>query len=351
MTSVIVPVGTDPVADLARRLPKVELHCHLEGSIRPTTVAEIARANGVALPVEDPTDLYRFTSLTEFLEVYSIICASLQTVDDFRRITYEALVDAAAAGVRYREMFFSPGFLLPFGISLDTIWSGIRAGLADAHADLDLRCRMILDVDKGAPPGAAVELVEFAAAQDRDELIGIGGDNTERGIDHHTFEPAFALAARQGLRRTMHCGEDGPAENIRVSIDTLGCERIDHGVALLDDAALTGQVVAERIPLTACPISNVVLSATVPSVADHPFARQRAAGVLVTINSDDPGMSATTIGDDYAAVADAFDYDFGTMCQIALDGIEASWAPADEQRALTTRFRGEIAELIVEDAS
>ncbi len=335
-------------AALARRLPKVELHCHLEGAVRPQTLAELARANGVRLPVDDPTELYRFTNLTEFLEVYTVICASLQTADDLARVTYEALEDASAAGVRYREMFFSPGFLLPYGIALETIWTGIRDGLAAAHRDLDIRCRMILDVDKGADGHAAVELVEFAAAQDRDELIGIGGDNTERGVDHHIFEPAYALAARHGLRRTMHCGEDGPAENIRVSIDVLGCERVDHGVALLDDAELTEQVVDQRIPLTVCPISNVVLSGTVPSVAAHPFAAQRATGVLVTINSDDPGMSATTIADDFEQVADAFAYDLATMSQIARDAIEACWAPDDEKRALDARFRTEIDSLLAE---
>jgi adenosine deaminase len=336
---------------LVRRLPKVELHCHLEGAVRPGTVMELARANGVRLPVDDPTELYRFTNLTEFLEVYSVICASLQTADDFARITYEALEDAAAAGVLYREMFFSPGFLLPYGVALDTIWSGIRAGLEAAHRDLDIRCRMILDIDKAAPPGAAVELVEFAAAQDRDELVGIGGDNTERGIDHRSFAPAYTLAARRGLRRTMHCGEDGPAENIRVSIDVLGCDRIDHGVALLDDPQLTAEIVERRVPLTVCPISNVVLSGTVPSVAVHPFAAQRAAGVLVTINSDDPGMSATTIADDFEQVADAFGYDLETMAQIALNGIEASWAPPDERHALEARFRAEIAQLLAEVAA
>lgn len=333
------------VATMARKLPKVELHCHLEGSVRATTLAELARANGIVLPVDDPNELYSFTDLTEFLAVYSIICASFKTADDFRRITYEALEDGAASGVRYREMFWSPGFIIPYGVSLDTMWQGIRAGLAEARTDLDIRCRMILDVDKGSHGSAAVELVEFAAAQDRDELIGIGGDNTERGVDHHIFADAFELAARSGLQRTMHAGEDGPAANIAISLDVLGCQRIDHGVHLMDDAALTARVAADRIPLTVCPLSNLILTGTVPSVAEHPFAAQRAAGVLVTINSDDPTMSRTTIEDDYEQIADAFGYDFDTMAQIALDGIEASWAPDDEQRDLTRRFEAEIAAL------
>jgi adenosine deaminase len=333
------------VEAFARALPKVELHCHLEGSVRATTIADLAAVNGVTLPVHDPNDLYSFTNLTEFLAVYSVICSSFKTADDFRRITYEALVDASAAGIRYREMFFSPGFLHPYGIPIDTVWTGIRAGLADAHADLDIRCRMILDIDKGASGAAAVELVEFAARQDRDELIGIGGDNTEQGVDHRMFTDAFDLAARSGLRRTMHAGEDGPCENIKVALDDLGCQRIDHGVRLMDDLELTARVADERIPLTCCPISNVVLTATVPSVAAHPFAAQRAAGVLVTINSDDPTMSRSTIEDDYEQVVAAFGYDVDTIARIALDGIEASWAPDDEKRALTTRFCDEIAAL------
>jgi len=332
-------------AQLARVLPKVELHCHLEGAARPATVVDLARSNGIALPVEDPTELFRFANLTEFLDVYAIICASLRTADDLRRVTYEALEDAAAVGVRYREMFFSPGFLLANGVTIETIWTGIRAGLAEAHQDLDIRCRMILDLDKGGDPADGVGLVEFAAAQDRDELIGIGGDSTERGVDHRAFAPAFALAAQKGLRRTMHAGEDGPCENIAISLDVLGCERIDHGVRLIDDPQLMARVARERIPLTVCPISNVVLTATVPDVASHPFAAQRAAGVLVTINSDDPGMSATTIADDYQQIAEAFGYNFATMADIALDGIEASWAPPEEKRALRARFEAEIAAL------
>lgn len=325
-------------------LPKVELHCHLEGCVRRATMVELARANGIVLATEDPTELFRFTTLAEFLDVFTIVCSTFVTADDFRRITYEALQDAASWGVRYREMFFSPGFVLSNGVGLQTVWDGVRAGLADAHTDFDIRCRMILDVDKAAHPDCAVELVEFAAAQDRDLLVGIGGDNTERGIDHHSFAPAFALARESGLRRTMHAGEDGPSDNIKICLDHLGCQRIDHGVRLLDDPELTQRVAGERIPLTTCPMSNVVLTGTVASVAAHPFHAQREAGVLVTTNSDDPAMSTTTINDDYEQVAAAFGYDFATMAQIALDGIEAFWAP-DEKRELHARFTAEIAAL------
>jgi adenosine deaminase len=330
------------VAVLARELPKVELHCHLEGAARPSTIAELARANGVELPTEDPFELFDFADLDSFLAVYGIICQSLVTADDFRRLTYEALEDAVAANVRYREMFFSPGFPLALGVPIETVWDGIRTGLADAHHDLDVRCRIVLDFDKPAGPGQAAELVEFAGAQDRDLLVGVGGDSTERGVDHRAFAPVFARAKELGLRRTFHAGEDGPVDNIRAAFEDLGAERIDHGFRLLDDPELTQQIADAQVALTVCPISNLVIANVIDDVGQHPFARQREAGVLVTINSDDPGMMGTTIEDDYEAIADGFGYDLTTMEDLALGAIGASWAPADEQAALRTRFLAEM---------
>jgi adenosine deaminase len=334
-----------PVSELARELPKVELHCHLEGAARPSTIAALAQANGVALPTDDPAELFQFTDLNSFLAVYGIVCESLLTADDYRRLTYEALEDAVAAHVRYREMFFSPGFPLALGVTIETVWDGIRAGLADAHHDLDVRCRIVLDFDKPAGPGQAAALVEFAGAQDRDLLVGVGGDSNERGVDHRAFAPVFARAQKLGLRRTFHAGEDGPADNIRAAFEDLGAERIDHGFRLLDDPELTARIVEAQVPLTVCPISNVVIANVIDDVGQHPFDRQRQAGVFVTINSDDPGMMGTTICDDYEAIADRFDYDLDTMEDLALGAIAASWAPADEQAALRTRFLSEMAAL------
>ena len=180
---------TTATADHVRRLPKVELHCHLEGSARASTVAELAARNGVPLPAGDPAELFRFTDLNQFLSIYEIVCRSLVSADDFSRIAYEALEDGASAGVRYREMFFSPGFVLKLGVPIETVWSGISRGVADAQTDLGIRCRLILDVDKPSGPGHAEAMVEFAAAQDRDRLVGVGADSVERGIDHRVFAP------------------------------------------------------------------------------------------------------------------------------------------------------------------
>jgi len=329
---------TVPTTDHVRRLPKVELHCHVEGSARPGTIAELAARHGVTLPAGDAAELFRFTDLDQFLKVYDVVCRSLVTADDFHRIAYEALEDGARAGVRYREMFFSPGFVLKLGVPITTVWDGLSRGVEDGEADFDIRCRLILDVDKPSGLGHAMEMVDFASRQDRDRLVGIGGDSTERGIDHRQFAPAFAEAGRWGLRRTLHAGEDGPADNIRAAIDDLGCERIDHGFRLLDDPELTRRVVDERIPLTVCPLSNVVIANVIPDVAHHPIARQREVGVLVTVNSDDPGMMGTDIVDDFMAVHDAFGWGLEMMEQLGLDAIEASWASSEEKDSLRRRF-------------
>jgi adenosine deaminase len=334
---------TEAVADHLRRLPKVELHCHLEGSSRASTIRDLAAKNGVEFPVDDPADLYRFSSLNQFLEIYDVICRSLVTAEDFHRITYEALEDAVVAGVRYREMFFSPGFVIRLGVPVKTVWEGIKAGLLDARRDLDVQARMILDFDKPSGPAHALEMAEFAGTEpDRDLLIGMGADSVERDIDHRAFAAAFQEAARHGLRRTMHAGEDGPADNIRIALEDCGCERIDHGFRLLDDPALTDQVVDRRIPVTVCPTSNVMIANVVPDVASHPFARERERGVLVTLNSDDPGMMQFDVADEYVAVANAYGYELEDMEDISLAGIDSCWAPDDERRALRERFLTEF---------
>ena len=230
---------TEANDDHLRRLPKVELHCHVEGSARAATIADLARQHGVELPVDDPAELFEFTSLNQFLSIYDIICASLRTADDFRRITYEALEDGAAAGVRYREMFFSPGFVIRLGVPVETVWEGITAGVLDARRDLDINCRMILDFDKPTGPGArhGDGGVRRLGARPRSARR----DGRRLGRARHR-PPRVRRGLHRGGRATA-CGgrstpaRTGPADNIAIAIHELGCERIDHGFRLLDDPA------------------------------------------------------------------------------------------------------------------
>lgn len=319
-----------------RELPKVELHCHVEGTARASTVAELAAKHVVPLGVDDPDDLYTYESLADFLNAFGTVCSVFIEPVDFHRLAYEAAQDAAAAGTRYREMFFSPGFHLDRGVPFDVVWEGLVSGIADGETDHGVRTRLILDVDKPKGIGPAMALLEVARGLDRDVLLGVGGDSTERGLDHHMFEPLIREAKRMGLKTCFHCGEDGPAENIAIMV-AAGLDRIDHGTRLLDLPDLVKEVVDRQIPLTSCPSSNVEIG-IVDSLESHPFAEQLAAGALVTLNSDDPTFFRYDLADEFERIANVFDYSFDEMVAIRDKSIDASWLDDVDKAALKAEF-------------
>ncbi len=319
-------------------MPKVELHCHVEGTARASTVAELATRHGVPLGVDDPDDLYTYGSLADFLNAFGVVCSAFVEPADFHRLAYEAAEDAAAAGTRYREMFFSPGFHLDRGVPFHVMWEGLASGVADGETDHGVRTRLILDVDKPKGIGPAMALLEVARTLDRDLLIGIGGDSTERGLDHHIFEPLIAEAKNLGLKTCFHCGEDGPAENIEIMVEA-GVDRIDHGTRLLDLPDLARRVIDAQIPLTSCPSSNVEIG-IVESLESHPFDEQRVAGALVTLNSDDPAFFRFDLADEYERIAAVFGYDHEAMVSIRDNAIDASWLDDTDKAALRAEFAG-----------
>jgi adenosine deaminase len=329
-------------------IPKVELHCHVEGTVRTATVVELARQAGRALPVDDPERLYRYDSLDSFLAVFWLIQELLVTRDDWARIAYESLVDGAAHGLRYREMFFTPARHLAQGQDLAAIVAGLTEGIEAAEAATGVRAWLIADIDRAYGPAAGLELVEQVAhlrrAGNAERVIGIGADSTELGVDLAAFAPAFREAARGGLRRTCHAGEAvgvGPA-NIRIALDELGAERIDHGVAVVEDADLQARLVAERIPLTVCPTSNVVIANRFRTLAEHPLASMRGAGLLVTINTDDPAMTDLDLGLEYERVAAAYGWSVAEAGRVAVEGIASTWLDAADQAALVREFEAAL---------
>jgi adenosine deaminase len=346
--AVMIEDGARDAFDL---IPKVELHCHVEGTVRLATVAELARKAGRPLPVEDPDLLYRYDSLDSFLSVFWLIQELLTSRDDWTRIAYESLLDAANHGLRYREMFFTPARHMAVGQDLGEIVAGLTEGIADAEAETGIRCMLIADIDRAYGPVAGLELVDRLADLRRtgraERVIGVGADSTELGVDLRTYAPAFKAAARRGFRRTCHAGEAvgcGP-DNIRVALDVLGAERIDHGVAVVEDPVLVDQLAAERIPLTVCPTSNVVIANRFRSLVEHPLRQMRDAGLLVTINTDDPAMEDLDIGLEYRRAATAYGWDTTGMGELALEGIESTWLDAPDRAALTREFEGILADL------
>lgn len=335
--------------DAFDRLPKVELHCHVEGTVRPSTVVELARKNGRRLPTEDPTELYRYHSLNSFLEIFWLVQSLIADREDWARVAYESVIDAAPHGLRYRELFFTPARHLEMGQSLDEIIAGLAEGLAAAEAETGVRSRLICDIDRAYGGAVALELADqlvgLRLAGGAEMVIGMGMDSTERGVDPRDFASAFTLARRAGLRLTSHAGEDTGPDNIATAMEALRVERIDHGLAIMDDPALVERVAEARIPLNVCPNSNVLIANRYESLDQHPFRQMRQAGLLATLNTDDPAMTDLDLGKEYRSVAGALKMPWSEMCQVALDGVEATWLDPDEKAELRRAFEREILEI------
>jgi adenosine deaminase len=321
-----------PTLDVALdRLPKVELHCHIEGTMRPGTLVKLARRNGVYLTTGDPTELYRYDSLDGFLRVFWSVQSTLAGRDDWARLAYESLVDGADHGLVHREAFFTPARHLASGQDLAAIVAGLEDGLAAAEAETGVTCLLIADMDRAFGPAAGLELVERlaelrrSAAPGIERVVGVGMDSTERGIDPVSYRPAFSSALAAGFRLTAHQGENSPSAAIAACIDVLAVERIDHGLSIMEDAELVARVAAARIPLTVCPTSNIRIANAFAQLEDHIYPQMRAAGLLATLNTDDPALIELDLGAEYRSVADAFGWGWSEMVTIALDGVEASW--------------------------
>lgn len=332
------------IAEALQRLPKVELHCHVEGTMRPSTVVELAQANGITLPTSDPTQLYRYTSLDTFLEIFWLVQSVLGGRGDWARLAYESVIDGAEHGLAYRETFFTPARHLDAGQDLGDIIAGLAEGLEAAEEATGVQVALIADIDRAYGPGPGLEMVERlvelrrAGAPGTDRVLGIGLDSTELGVDPRDFVDAYELAARSGLRRTSHQGEVTPPTTIQAGIDVLGCERIDHGLTLLDDPELTQRFVDERIPMTVCPNSNIRIANAYPRLEEHPYPRMRELGLLATLNTDDPALTDLDLTYEYRSVKEAFDYSWDDMVAIALDGVEASWLDDADARSLRERI-------------
>ncbi len=322
------------------RLPKVELHCHVEGTMRPATVLELAARNGVPLPTNDLDRLYRYRSLDEFLAVFWLVQACLRTRDDWARLAYESVIDGAAHGRVYAETFFTPARHLAAGQRLGDIVAGLAAGIDAAEAETGARCYLIADMDRAFGPEAGRELVSGvvelrrAGTAGAERILGIGMDSTEIGVDPRSFAPAYRAAQAVGLRLTAHQGEDTGPGKIAACVDVLGAERIDHGLSLMNDPDLVRRFAAERIPLTVCPTSNMVIANRVRTLSEHPFAAMRSAGLLATLNTDDPAMTDLDLGQEYRAVAAAYGWGFDEMVAVAHDGIDATWMSDDSKSRL-----------------
>ncbi len=309
-----------------RALDKAELHLHIEGTLEPDMVFTLAKRNGVALPYASVGELrraYAFRDLQSFLDLYYQACAVLRSEQDFFDLTLAYLQRAHADGVRHAEIFFDPQTHTDRGVPIGVVISGITRALEEGRARLGVTSGLILCFLRHQSARDARVTFE-AALENRDAFIGVGLDSSEVGHPPEKFAEVFALARDEGLHVVAHAGEEGPPDYIWQALDVLGAERIDHGVRCIEDGRLLQRLAADEIPLTVCPLSNVKLHVA-NSLAEHPLPTLVRAGLVVTVNSDDPAYFGGYIGDNFAAVADACGLFDDELVQLARNSFTASF--------------------------
>lgn len=317
-----------------RTLPKAELHIHIEGTLEPELAFDLAARNNVTLPYEDVEDLrrrYDFDDLQSFLDLYYECMGVLKTKADFRDLTIDYLTRADRDGVRHVELFFDPQVHARNGIPVDTVIDGLLDGLATGRDRFGITGGLIMCFVRDLPVDSAERLLA-AVAHRAEDLVGVGLDSAEVGYPPSLFAEIFDTAANLGLRRVAHAGEEGPPAYVREALDTLQVDRVDHGIRAVEDSDLVRELADRRIPLTVCPLSNITLKA-VRSLAEHPIRDLLAAGVMVTINSDDPAYFGGYIAKNYEALAEV-GMTVPELTQVARNSIAASFADPERKAQL-----------------
>jgi adenosine deaminase len=336
----VTTAGTPIDPDVLQRMPKVELHCHLEGSLRASTLVRLADHRSITLPTRNYHGLYSYADLAGFLEVYGIACGVLQSASDFALVAYEALEDAImSSNVRYREMFFNP--TLHPNVPYTTMLAGITDGIRAAEHDYGITARLIPSIYRQDPVPTAMALVETVIAHPNDYVVGIGMDGDELTDPPGQFAAAYALAGKAGLHRGAHVAHDGPASFIETCLDELGCERIDHGYHVIDDPALMARL---RDSGTAflCATPTPRLCGWPSAFDESPVKRMIEAGLTVTLNSDDPPMLHTDLGSEFQKVCNGWGLSPARAKQFVMDAIDAAWCDASERADLAHTIGPEL---------
>ncbi|HEV7132927.1 MAG TPA: adenosine deaminase [Gaiellaceae bacterium] len=290
---------------MASPYPKIELHVHLEGTVRAHTLLDIARRNDYPLPadtVEGLAELYRFTDFRHFIEVWILTTNALQTEADFRQMVVDYAAEAAAHGAVYLEGIFSPAERVRRGCTWEEIFEGVCAGAQEARELHGVEIRLTPDIPRGFTQEEAQATVEWSARYRDRGVVGVGLGGLEAEFPPEPYEPAFTLARSLGLGSVPHAGEVAGAASVRGALDALGADRLRHGIRAGEDPGLVREIASRGIVLDVCPLSNLRTGA-VRSLAEHPLPRLVAAGVLCSISTDDPAMFDTDLGRDYEAAA------------------------------------------------
>lgn len=314
-------------------LPKAELHLHIEGTLEPELAFALAARNGVTLPYRDTEELrraYLFEDLQSFLDLYYGLMAVLLTEDDFAELADAYLARAAAQGVRHAEIFFDPQAHTARGVPIGAVIDGLTRALDAAEERHGVSTRLIMCFLRDRPAAEAMETLE-AARPYLDRIAAVGLDSAEVGHPPSKFREVYEAAAALGLRKVAHAGEEGPPGYVAEALDVLGVERVDHGLRCMEDAELVARLVREQVPLTLCPLSNVRLRA-IDTLEAHPLPRMMDAGLLCTVNSDDPAYFGGYVGDTFHAVHEALGLDAERLRELARNSFVAAFLDDDEER-------------------
>ncbi|MDB5041289.1 MAG: adenosine deaminase [Candidatus Eremiobacteraeota bacterium] len=319
-------------------LPKVQLHCHLEGTVRAATFRALAAKYRVDLGDRaDPARTYAFSTFGEFLLLFAKVAETLREPDDFARIARDYVVDAAAQGVAYAEIFVSPSVWTFFHKTLDVraTVEAIRAALDESGGPLGIEVALIADLTRNFGVEKAEASAREAVALRDLGVIGVGLGGDEANYPPERYERAYAIAREGGLHGVVHAGEAAGPASVRTAVEVLQAERIGHGVRAIEDPAVVALLAERGIPLEVCPTSNRLTGAA-PAHAAHPLGALDAAGCVITIDADDPAMFGTTLLDEYRWVAEAFGDD--AVVRFARNAIDASFAPESTKAALREKF-------------
>ena len=333
--------------EFARRMPKAELHVHLEGSIRPATLLQLAQRNHIQLPAQDEAglqELYRFKDFEHFIQVYFTITGCLRTQDDYRLVAYEFGADCARQNVRYAEATFTIETNQRMtGLPWQVILEGLNAGREQARRQFGVELRWIFDIVRNFPHTQEIVLeIALAARQQGCVALGLGG--SEDGFPPELFIRTFERARQEGLPRVPHAGELSGPESVWVALLQLHAVRLEHGVRSFEDPQLVETLARRQIGLDICPTSNICLG-VYPDYQHHPLRKLWDAGLLITIGSDDPPMFNTDLNQEYRSLVDHFDFQIDDLEHASLNGLRASLLEQADKARLEIEFRTEFARL------
>ena len=318
--------------EFIQQLPKAEIHLHIEGSFEPQLMFEIAQSNNLEIPfnsVEEIKAAYKFNNLQEFLDIYYAGANVLLVEQDFFDLTWSYLTKVHAQNVKHVEIFFDPQTHTERGVEFHTVLLGIYKALEKGQNELGISFRLIMSFLRHLSEAAAFETLQQALPF-KDLIDGVGLDSSEVGNPPEKFERVFKASAEEGFKLCAHAGEEGPAEYIWGALDVLKVNRIDHGNRCLDDVKLVERLVQEQMPLTLCPLSNLELK-VIQDLKDYPLRKMMEAGLLVTLNSDDPAYFGGYMNENFIETAKAIDLSKEEIALLMKNGFEATWLTREEK--------------------